>query len=446
MTETIVEKRPIKLLPAQRRFLLDPSQAVGVTAKRLGYGGFGSGKSLILCLMVMMRASVPGAREGLCRKHLITLKSTTLRTLLSGDGAMPPVLPSGSYRHYKADKIIALHGGGEIVYFGLDDPDKIGSYNLTGCGVDQAEELALDDWRAIEGRCRVACHGLDNWLYAVCNPSVPSHWLAAEFGLALDAKAAPGTFAVHLPTAENIHTPESYRNTLAMWTGIRRARFFEGKWVGSDGLVYDKFDRMIHVREPAGKPSRVVVGIDDGFTNPFAVVRLELDGDGRVYIAAEHYESGMNESAKVQAVRTLAAGAEAVVIDPSAAGTADALRRAGLPVVEANNDVLPGIGRVGERVVVAGDGLPRLFVHPRCTKLIAEFESYEWAKDKPKDQPVKENDHALDATRYAIMHIDHNQGSIVYTSKPPPPVQITDKSPTVDFSAAQRAWLDDDGD
>ena len=49
---------------------------------------------------------------------------------------------------------------------------------------------------------------------------------------------------------------------------------------------------------------------------------------------------------------------------------------------------------------VHGDGKPRLTIDPSCVETINEFESYVWRPEK--DEPVKENDHAMDALRYAV--------------------------------------------
>ena len=51
---------------------------------------------------------------------------------------------------------------------------------------------------------------------------------------------------------------------------------------------------------------------------------------------------------------------------------------------------------------------PLLTVDPRCENTIREFESYEWMGDKESqaDKPRKENDHAMDALRYAVTHVD----------------------------------------
>jgi phage terminase large subunit len=65
--------------------------------------------------------------------------------------------------------------------------------------------------------------------------------------------------------------------------------------------------------------------------------------------------------------------------------------------------VLDGIQLVQDALKVQGDGRARLTVDPQCENLIGEFEAYRWkqsAKGLAKDEPTKENDHALDALRY----------------------------------------------
>jgi hypothetical protein len=53
------------------------------------------------------------------------------------------------------------------------------------------------------------------------------------------------------------------------------------------------------------------------------------------------------------------------------------------------------------------DGDYGLRIAPRCIHIIAEYGSYQYATRTsegrdPSEQPLKQNDHALDATRYAL--------------------------------------------
>ena len=393
-----------KALPKQYEFI------VSEEPECLFSGAFGSGKTVALCLKVFNRAQRKGAREGLCRKHLVSLKTTTLKTLLEGDGDFAPVIPPGTYEHRRADCEINIIGGGQIVYFGLDDPEKHGSRQLTGCGLDEAIEFNETDYTMLLGRARVKCGDLVNQVYSACNPGAPSHFLAKRFAMVGESVPHNGCRGWRSATFENKHLPTTYVARMAALSGVARQRYYEGLWVGAEGLVYDRWDRSIHVAERPSEKARVVLCVDDGYVNPFVVLRLELDGDGRAHVAAEYYESKMQTADKVQAVRELGGrGAEAVVVDPSAAGLIGALKDAGMPAEEADNAVLDGIARVQGRLEVQGDGMPRLTVSPTCVNLIREMELYEWsakANGPAKDSPRKDNDHAPDALRYGLAHID----------------------------------------
>jgi phage terminase large subunit len=82
--------------------------------------------------------------------------------------------------------------------------------------------------------------------------------------------------------------------------------------------------------------------------------------------------------------------------------------------INARKDVLAGLQRVKSRLVVQGDGYPRLFVSSRCVNVIKEFELYRWQDSKDdrndKEEPLKQNDHAMDALRYMVMQMDAPSG------------------------------------
>ena len=131
-------------------------------------------------------------------------------------------------------------------------------------------------------------------------------------------------------------------------------------------------------------------------------VLIGEDGDGRLHIIREYYERGKLQADVVETAKQWynESGARVCAVDASAAGLIADLRNSGIAATAAKGRVLDGIQAVQNLLKVAGDGRPRLTVSPDCTATISEFESYVW---KPlKDEPVKENDHALDAIRYYL--------------------------------------------
>ena len=104
-----------------------------------------------------------------------------------------------------------------------------------------------------------------------------------------------------------------------------------------------------------------------------------------------------------QAVEQLAGDlpVEQMVIDPSAASFIALVRKMGrFRIRRANNAVLPGIQLVAQ-LLRSG----YLQIGADCKAAIREFSLYSWVSEGSQDQPVKENDHAMDDIRYFSMTV-----------------------------------------
>ena len=396
----------LELLPHQMKFLKSQKREVLLS------GAFGSGKSRSIALKCAMRASIQGAREGLCRKTFVALKRSTLKTLLEPDGLLPPILPKGSYEYKKIDGEILIHGGGSIMLFGLEDASRIGSMNLSGIAIDECVELKEQDWTMRRGRIRLSLPNLPNQLYGACNPSTPQHFLAQRFGLAGGHVCAPNCEAITTTSRDNWFLPEDYVKDLETMTGVARKRYVEGLWVGSEGLVYDRWDESKYVCDSLPESfDRVWVGCDEGYNHPSVQLLCGLKDD-IFYVMDEWCERHKLEQQVVEHAeywKREYPEIECFVVDPSAAKLRAAMRHAGLDVTPADNAVFSGIQSVSARMSNDPSGKPRLQVHRQCSNLLREFSSYEWASRQDgtlKEQPVKLNDDCVDSLRYAITYTD----------------------------------------
>lgn len=397
---------------------------IKATQRYLCYSGcYRGGKTVALCARLVMRASRRGAVEGLGRKTLKSLKATTLRVLLDGYAGLPPMLPMGSYEHKPSEFYIQLRDGGRIEYFGIEDPENIQGYTWTGCAIDEATQLTEQDWTTIDGR--VSTHLADDFpmqVYAACNPAGPGHILAQRFGFVgmhpRDGAVIRGDYWGQLTAAyENPFLHPDVLRSLGNLRGVPRKRYYEGLWVGNEGLVYDDWDRDVHVqgREPDWED--VVLCIDDGGRDNFAVLRLGIDTEGAVHAEREYVGLASSTAKKLRLVSELGAGATAVIYDSAAKGLGNDLRDAEIRgVVRANKGVQEGITRVKDYLSSG-----RFTVDPSCKELIKEFESYEWDKSDNKDVPKKVNDHALDALRYGLMYLAAPTGVYVGCADGSPP-------------------------
>ena len=173
-----------------------------------------------------------------------------------------------------------------------------------------------------------------------------------------------------------------------------------------EGLVYKEFDRKIHIYDDDTLPLKVseyLAGIDFGFTNPTAVIHIKRDHDENYYVTGEWYQRGRTEEQIADYVKSCEFNR--VYPDPEAPSAIQVMNLKGIPVVEVikNKDSIKnGINRVRQLLK-----MNKLKIHSSCINLISEFESYAYADPKPdhneNENPIKDNDHALDALRYALV-------------------------------------------
>ncbi len=93
----------------------------------------------------------------------------------------------------------------------------------------------------------------------------------------------------------------------------------------------------------------------------------------------------------------------AVIVDPSAASFIAALRGRGVYVLPADNTVADGIRKTASLIAQR-----RLKVRADCRALLREMSVYCWDKkaaQRGEEQPLKENDHSLDALRYMVNYL-----------------------------------------
>ena len=356
-------------------------------------GAAGTGKTRALLQKVHARAEkYPRSRHVLVRETRISMNETVLATYEKI--VLPPGHPAlrGPDRSHRSR--YTYPNGAEVIVGGLDNADRLLSAEYDTAAVFEATETGLEDYEKLLTRVGRWKHTAYAQTICDCNPGPPKHWLNVR-------ALRGGMVRIVSKHEDNPSLTPEYLEGLARLTGVRRSRYYLGEWVGSEGIVYDMFSMDRHVVTNAAPPARVLLACDDGTRNPFVCIRAHIDGDGRIHVARECYRRGLLESAKIGAIRDMAEGAEAIYVDPSAAGLKLAMVNANLPVLDANNDVIAGIARVQDRLA---DGT--LTVDPSCVEGIQELQTYEWSANDKRDAPKKENDHFCDALRYLVAAVD----------------------------------------
>jgi phage terminase large subunit len=419
-------------------------------------GPAGTGKSLASLFRVHLAAlHNPNIRCLIVRKTAVSLTSTTLVTFdkkVAADALARGIVTwfGGSAREAAGYR---YSNGSVIVVGGMDKPEKIMSAEYDLVFADEATELTVADWEAIATRLR---NGVLAWQQqiAACNPAHPAHWLKqrCDTGEATMLTSRHRDNPAYMnadgtPTAKG----RDYFAKLDKLTGVRKARLRDGAWAAAEGQIYETWDDAVHLVDPFTIPDTWTRywTVDFGFTNPFVLQCWAEDDDGRLYLYREIYRTKrlVEDHARqiLRIVRKCVTCCEekdsdhdchdckacvlewteprprAVICDHDAEDRATLEKHLGLGTTAAKKTVSDGIQAVQSRLKTAGDGKPRLFVvrdslverDPLLdevslpTSTTDEVGGYIWAV-KPgnagglKEEPVKKDDHAMDALRYMV--------------------------------------------
>jgi len=173
-----------------------------------------------------------------------------------------------------------------------------------------------------------------------------------------------------------------------------------------EGLIFKEFDRERHIIDDAWletfRAKGIVdrrAGIDWGWTNPAAAVAIEKSRDGIYVITDEFYEKERHTEDICDEVILMKPSS--VYPDPAEPDRLDIAKRKGLVVKTTSKDVVAGIATVQQLFAQN-----RLFVHKRCRHFVEEIEMYSYKERQPNknlpEEPIKENDHLMDAARYCL--------------------------------------------
>lgn len=372
-------------------------------------GAVRSGKTSIMSVSFVDWAmrEFSDKRFGICGK---TVDSCVKNIIIPYIG-MTYVREKYQIQWQRSDKILEVKKGNRVnifeVFGGKDESSAALIQGRTLAGV-LLDEVALMPRSFVEqalARCSV--RGSKFWFN--CNPENPLHWFRQEWILKAPEKNA---LHLHFLMDDNPGLDEDTRRRYrSMYSGVFYQRYILGRWVMSEGLIYDMFDQTenVYQRAPASMRHRAqrFITCDYGTTNP--CVFLDIYDDGEIIRVEREYRWDSRKERRQKTDQEYAddfmefMGKDwcTVLVDPSAASFIVALRQRGVYVREAANEVLDGIRKVGtlfqRRALLVNEA--------HCMGLIGELGTYLWdekAALRGEEKPVKQQDHGPDALRYFV--------------------------------------------
>ncbi len=421
-------------------------------------GPLGTGKTHTLleklnaCLL-----KYPGARAILLRSVRKWLTNSALVTWENNVVMARDLVPDKIHRSNRSE--YRYRNGSVLVVAGLDNPVAVRSAEYDLAFILEATEVAKEAVEEVEGRLRNGRMPYQQLLMD-CNPGPPTHWLKKEIDNAeqelrdgrpvsfrhIDTKHTDNPRYCDPITKQMTPQGKAYVDRLERsLTGTRKARLYGGKWVQADGIVFEDWDSTRNVIEsfdiPHDWPRYLIV--DFGFTNPLCVQFWAESPDGDVHLYREIYKTKFLIEDAAKWMKRMSFWGDpayrAVICDHDASERASFEKHSGLvtiPAIKTAQDrKKSGIQNVAnrlkpdmERFTDAGIlGRPKLYIHnralknepdrtladdnkPTCTE--KEFDGYVWdVRLGHKEEPLKENDHGMDACRYLCRYLDENKGS-----------------------------------
>lgn len=208
-------------------------------------GGARGGKTYLGCLwQILRRITMAGSVGFICREESVKLRDTTVVTFFEVLSA----LKLTSIVNFNSTRLIATFSNGSLIYFRdlklmPTDPefDRLGSYGITDCFIDEAQQISAKAISVLKGRFSVLngknpdgtrWHTIPKALYT-CNPR--RNWIYTDFVKPdkMGNLAPHRRFIKSLPL-DNPHVDQAYIDNLLKADKITVQRLYFGNFEYDD--------------------------------------------------------------------------------------------------------------------------------------------------------------------------------------------------------------------
>ena len=351
----------------------------------VSYGGAGSGKSYSTAQHVILRALEENNKRILItRKTLPALRVSCLQLMkdLLSEYEIP-------YELNKSELEMRI-GSNQILFKSLDNPEKIKSSEFNYIWAEEATELTHQDYLQLRLRLRRK-NELKNQLIMTLNPIDQFHWIRTKVldtpnedmaSFQSNYKMNPFLSREYIEQLEGLaDIDENYYRIYAL-----------GEWGVLQNLIYSNWDVVNKMPEDYDE---VIYGLDFGYVNPTVLLEIRIK-ENEIWVKEIIYQSHLTNAELIDLLKEKIDRNVSIYADSAEPQRIEEIYQAGFNVYPSEKNVQFGINRVKQY---------KLHILEDSVNLIKEIRSYKWKEDKEGrilEEPVKFNDHAMDAMRYAL--------------------------------------------
>lgn len=301
--------------------------------------------------------------------------------------------------HLNKTELLFEYKDNSILFKGLDDPEKIKSSEYNYIWAEEATELAFNDYIQLGLRARRATDGM-NQLFLSFNPVDALSWIKRE----VEDRPDKDTIIHHSTYKDNPYASEAdikiIENLINQDENFYRV-YALGQWGVLKNIIYSGY--KVLTEPPENGIKNISYGIDWGYESPCALIKIYwLDGN-KVIWEEIIYQKGLTTPAFIDLAKQLIPVEERQREFYAGTDEPNSLQlfyEAGFNIHKAVTDVRDGINYCKSHLKgVIG------------ANLVKEIQGYKRMEDKDgnvKEEPVKFNDHGMDAGRYGTFSIGRN--------------------------------------
>ncbi len=281
----------------------------------------------------------------------------------------------------KTDNIFKISKS-RIEFFSLDDPGKARGPRRDILFVNECNLVPYETFNQLMLRTR-------KQVFIDYNPVDENHWIYEHLLIRTDCTFIKSTYKDNHFLDKNIikeieRLKETDENLWRIYGLGERGQL--------KTTIYNAWDIVDELPEGGD----VFYGLDFGYNVPTALVKCCLKDGNQLWVDELIYQTYLTNSELIIRMNDLLPAHASIYADAAEPQRIAEIRKAGLNCKSADKSVKDGIDKMKRM---------KVFVTRRSTNILKERQGYKWKEDANGnliDEPVKFNDHALDAIRYAV--------------------------------------------
>ena len=285
--------------------------------------------------------------------------------------------------HMKTEQLYTYPTGSYIEFFSVDNQLKVRGPGRDILFINEANIINYETFRQLLLRTKRA-------IFIDYNPADEFHWIYDK------VLTRPDCYFIKSTYNDNPFIPKEQRSEIESYKDADPnfwRIYGEGERGHSEGIIFTHWQPF-----SAEIPGQIGYGLDFGYNNPTALCRV-VQFAGGLQVTEEFYQSKVTNTELIEVLKQLVSPYDPIYCDAAEPARIEEIKRAGFKAIAANKDVKAGIDFIKSR---------KLFIHQGSVNLLKEIKSYKFKVNKNKvgntpEEPLKLNDHAMDAMRYAAI-------------------------------------------